>query len=248
MPKLIQLLVAAALLLAPTARAHAARGFVITEEDKGPGGPEKKITYVTESALRIEEGDKISLLTLSGTTLKLYEISPKERVVKDNSPMAPLLLMGYMFFLEKDDHGGARVNKKFFTPTDEKRMFGSWKARKLLVTVMGMQSEVWYTKDSKDLLDADRMRMRFFARANEVFMMPHMQTAEQKAAIRKLGKLVNEFTERAIKDYGSQVLSEVRMGGTSATTQVVAVARADHPDALFALPAGYKVEGPDGAR
>jgi len=247
-PKLIQLLVASALLLAPTARAHAAGGFVISEEVKGPDTAVKKITYVTESALRIEEGDKISLLTLSGATLKLYEISPKARVVKDNSPMAPLLLMGYMFFLEKDDHGGARVNKKFFTPTDEKRVLGSWKARKLLVTVMGMQSELWYTKDSKDLLDADRMRMRFFARANEAFMMPHMQTAEQKAMIRKLGNLVNEFTEQTIKDYGSQVLSEVKMGSISATAQVLAVARADQPASLFALPAGYKVEGPDGAR
>ena len=248
MPKFVELLVAAVLLLAPTARAHAARGFVISEEVKGLDSPGKKVTYVTESALRIEEGDKISLLTLNGSALKFYEISPEARVVKDNSAMAPLLLMGYMFFLEQDGKGGARVNKKFFTPTDEKRTLGPWSARKLHVTVMGMSSEVWYTKDSKDLLAADRMRMRFFSKANEAFMMPHMQTADQKAAIANLGKLVNEFTEQTIKDYGSQVLSEVRMGGTAATTQVVAVASADHPDALFALPKGYKVQVADGAR
>jgi hypothetical protein len=92
------------------------------------------------------------------------------------------------------------------------------------------------------------MRMRFFSKANEAFMMPRMQTAEQKAAIANLGKLVNEFTEQTIQDYGSQVLSEVRMGGTAETTQVVAVASADHPDALFALPKGYKVQVAHGAR
>ncbi len=245
-----KLLFSWAVLLATATSAQAAKGFIIEETTAPAQGGGKKVTYVTDSALRIEEGDKISILTLKGATLKLYEISPKTQVIQDNSPMAAMLVLGNLFFLEDDGNGGARAKKDFFTPTDESKFVGKWKARKLIATVMGFRSEVWYTRDSKDLLDADRMRMRFFAKANEAIMMPLLQTAppEKKRAFGAMMEAVNGFTDQTIKDYGAQVLSEANLGGVTATTQVVSVESGDNPDTLFALPKGYRMQAADGIK
>lgn len=232
---------AGASLLAVGGRAGATPGFVVEETVTGGQGPQKRVTYVSESALRVEENGKVQLFAVGAGGVKLYELSPKERVAKDDSAMAPMMLLGNMFFLEQDGQG-VRAKRDFFTPTAERKAVGKWSARKLTATVMGFPAVYWYTRDSKELVEAERMRMRFFARANESFMGAQPGASpEQKKMVAAMTRAVDDFADRTAREYGAAVLTEASMGGMSSTTQVVSVARADHAQDVFALPKGYKV-------
>jgi hypothetical protein len=226
------------------ATAYAAKGFVITEETQAPGGKVgKKVTYVSETAQRSEESDKTTVLALKGGELKLYEIDEKARSVRDSSAMAPMLLMGYTFFLDQDANGKARLKKDFATPTNETKPVGKWTARKVITKPMGLTTYGWYTKDSPEMIGADRMRMKFFTVANESFMKPHLTSPDAVKELANINKLVTDFSEKMITDYGASVMSEVGMGSRAAVSRVVAVESRDIPDALFDLPKGHKLEG-----
>jgi hypothetical protein len=224
---------------------YAAKGFVVTEEIQAPGTqPGKKITYISESAQRSEEADKTTVLALKGSELKLYEIDDNTRTVKDSSAMAPMLLMGYTFFLQQDANGKARLKKDFATPTNESKAIGKWTARKVVTKTMGLTTYSWYTKDSPEMIGADRMRMKFFAMANESFMKPHLTSPEAVKELANINKLVADFSEKMISDYGASVMSEVGIGNGAAVSRVVSIESKDIPDSLFDLPKGYKLESP----
>jgi hypothetical protein len=224
--------------------AYAAKGFVITEETQIPGNkPGKKVTYVSESAQRTEEADKTTVLALKGGELKLYEIDEKAKSFKDSSAMAPMLLMGYTFFLDQDANGKARLKKDFATATNETRPIGKWIARKVITKPVGLTTYGWYTKDSPEMIGADRMRMKFFTVANESFMKPHLTSPDAVKELANINKLVTDFSEKMIADYGASIMSEVSMGSQAAVSRVVSVESRDIPDTLFDLPKGYKLEG-----
>jgi hypothetical protein len=225
--------------------AYAAKGFVITEETQVPGGKVgKKVTYISETAQRSEESGRTTVLALKGGDLKLYEIDEKAKSVRDSSTMAPMLLMGYTFFLDQDTNGKARLRKDFATPTNETKPIGKWTARKVITKPMGLTTYGWYTKDSPEMIGADRMRMKFFTVANESFMKPHLTSPDAVKELANINKLVTDFSEKMIADYGVSVMSEVAMGSRIAVSRVVSVESRDIPEGLFDLPKGYKLEGP----
>jgi hypothetical protein len=137
--------------------AHAAKGYVVTEEIQTPGGkPAKKVIYLSETAQRSEDPDKTALLILKNADLKLYQIDDKTRVVKDSSALAPMMLMAYAVFLDRDANGKARVKQDFATPTDETKPIGKWLARKVVTRPMGLTAYGWYTKDSPEMIGDGR--------------------------------------------------------------------------------------------
>jgi hypothetical protein len=224
--------------------AHAVKGYVVTEEVQTPGGKtETKVTYLSETAQRSEAPERTALLVLKNTDLKLYQIDDKARVVKDSSALAPMMLMAYAVFLDRGADGKAQVRPDFATATDETKPIGRWTARKLVTRPMGMTAYAWYTKDSPEMIGADRMRMKFFTTATESFMKPRLDSQEAAQEMTTINKLVTDFSEKMIHDYGAPVMTEIGVGGgRMAATRVVSVESRDIPDSLFELPKGYRLE------
>lgn len=227
--------------------AHAAKGYVVTEEVQTPGGKTmKKVTYLSATAQRSEDPERAALMVLKNADLKLYQIDEKAKVVKDSSALAPMMLMAYAVFLDRDAAGKAQVRPDFVTATDETKPVGNWTARKVVTKPMGMTTYGWYTKDSPEMIGADRMRTKFFTAATESFMKPRLGSPEAVKEMATINKLVTEFSEKMIHDYGAPVMTEVGIGnGRTAATRVVSVESRDIPDSVFELPKGYKIE--DGA-
>ncbi len=223
------------------APAFAAKGYVVTEEIQAVAGqPTRKVTYVTEFAQRSVEPQKTTVLVMKRSEIKFYEIDDNTRSITDASAMAPMMLMGYMAFLDQDSSGKMCIRKDFAVPTNETKSIGPWKARKIKLTVMGIPTASWYTKDSPDLIGLERMRAKFFAAANAAFMGSASPEAAQRVS--GMNRLINGFSEKMIADYGAPVMSEMVMGGHMAVSRVVSIESKDIPDSLFELPAGYKVK------
>jgi hypothetical protein len=234
--------IVAALLAGP---ALAAKGFVITEETRvAAGKPAKRITYLTDSAQRTENGSRVTVLALKGAQLKLFDIDDKARSVKDSSALAPMLLMSHIVFLDQDASGQARVRPGFATPTAETRTIGKWTTRKVVIKAMDLTSSNWYTKESPDMIGAERMRTRFFTQANEVLLKPQLTNAKAIRELADINKLVVDFSEKMLKSHGAPVMSETDIGDGIATTRVVSVESRDLPDKLFAPPPGYRSGSP----
>jgi len=224
--------------------AHAAKGYVVTEDVQLPDGTQtRRVTYLSERAQRTEDATRVTLLALRAADLKLYQIDDKTRTVRDASTLAPMMLMTYAVFLDRDAGGKARIRQDFATPTDETRPIGKWLARKVVTKPLGLTTYGWYTKDSPDMIGADRMRTKFFTAASESFLKPNLGSAASVEEMTAINSLVVDFTERMIRDYGAPVMTQVGLGdGRMAETRVVAVESRDLPDSVFELPTGYALE------
>ena len=236
--------IALAILCLGAGSAHAVKGYVVTEEVQTPGGQtQRKVTYLSETAQRSEAPEGTALLVLKNADLKLYQIDDKARVVKDSSALAPMMLMAYTVFLDRGADGKPQIRPDFATATDETKPVGKWTARKVVTRPMGTTAYGWYTKDSPEMIGADRMRMKFFTTATESFMKPRLSSPQAVKEVATINKLVTEFSEKMIHDYGAPVMTEIGVGsGRMAETRVVSVESRDIPESLFELPEGYKME------
>lgn len=244
------LLAVAALLNLGAARSQAAEGIVVTQETETPLQEKTtKTTSVTDTAIRVDEGDTVTVITTEGGQVKMYSLTLSEKTVSDMSSIAPMMLMGVMFFIEQSADGTPRLKQDALKPTAETGRIGKWNASKATMTIMGMEASGWYTKESPQLIEYDLKRMKIYASIYEQFMQLHAESTPQKTkeAIKETSKALVAFANQTAKDFGAEVSRETNMG-VKTTTQVVSVEKKNLPDEMFRVPAGYKTEASaDGA-
>jgi hypothetical protein len=120
---------------------------------------------------------------------------------------------------------------------------GKWLARKVVTRPLGLTTYGWYTKDSPEMIGADRMRMRFFTAASDSFMKPHLGSPEAVGEMTAINRLVVDFSEKMISDYGAPVMTEIGLGdGRTASTRVISVESRDLPESVFEVPKDYRME------
>lgn len=224
------------LLVTSPAVPHAATGYVITEEIASPMGTEKKVTYVTDSGLRGEEKGKVTILAIKGSDVKLFEIDQGSKTARDDSAMAPMLVLGYMMFLECDEDGKhCKEKKDFITPPkkEEYSTIAGKRARKMLVKMPLGTTTQWYTKDWAELIEADRLR-------NKLFLSAFQMNAGGSARSSMQDSIVG-VTERISREYGGMVMSEFSLMGFNSITKILSVEKKDLSGDLFRPPANYKI-------
>lgn len=248
LPNFIRLLLGAILMTTNLALSHAAKGYVITAEIPSNSifsyfsKPTKNVVYVSETALRMEAGDKASIFALRGHDVKFYKINHKEKKVVDSSALAPIFLMDFTFFVLDEGRDNERIDKNAVMPTGETRKVGKWTARKLIATSKGVPLSGWYTKDSPDLLATERMQTRLLAWAYEEIRMPNMPSAARRERLVVFTRSLVGYYERIRNDYGALAMSEPGPDGYHAGMTVVSVESRDISDSIFAVPAGYNLE------
>ena len=177
---------------------------------------------------QINRGEKITHFKKGKVVT--YTLDPDKKTYMKNELEGRMLLMGFMMILDCNQQGKCRPKVE---PTKEVKRIGKWKARKVIVRVNMMGREVpayhWFTKDSKLLLEADRINIKNVLRAvgNDPQISPFLKSA--KKALEKIEK-----------DYGAIVKTETPFKSSTTVEVVKSVKRINVPKSFFQVPKGYR--------
>ena len=181
-----------------------------------------------EPRTEINKGEKITHFEKG--RIVVYSIHPERKTYTRNEIDARMLLMGIMMVLDCNREGKCRSKLK---PTNEWKKISGWKARKAVASVNMFGREVpafyWYTKDSKLLLESDRMRMKNLLTAVEgdPQIAPFIDEAR---------RVMNEVSDKL----GALVMTETPIGGGVTVEVVKSVKKVNLPESFFRVPKGYQ--------
>ncbi len=131
---------------------------------------------------------------------------------------------------------GIRECRLKVEPTDEWKELNGWKARKVVLKAVSNQGAFttnrWYTRDSKLLLEAERLHMGNLITAvgSRLENLPSL-----KGILNALGNI--------LRDYGAPVMEEYSDGVDTTREVVKSVRKVDLPESFFHVPEGYRKVG-----
>ena len=181
---------------------------------------------------QVNRGEKITHFKEGRAVV--YFIYPDKKAYGRQELQGRMLIMGFMMLLDCDQRGRCKPKME---PTSERKKIGRWKAKKVIVRVNVMGSDVpayyWFTKDSKLLTEADRISMKNILKAigNDPKVSPFLKGAK-------------EAFEEIKKKYGSVVMSETSVMGSTTVEVVKSVKRVNVPKSFFKVPKGYRESSP----
>ncbi len=181
---------------------------------------------------QVNKGEKITHFKKGKAVV--YFIYPDKKTYGRQEFEGRMLIMGFMMLLDCNQQGKCKPKVE---PTNERKKIGKWTARKVIVRVnmfgQTTQAYQWYTKDSKLLLEFDRLGMKNVLR-----------TVGNDPKVSYFLKSARKALKGIRKTYGALVMSETStMGGT--TVEVVkSVKRVNVPKSFFEVPKGYREYNP----
>jgi len=120
---------------------------------------EEKTTTKGTPFGQLNKGEKITHFK-EGKAIA-YTVNHQNRTYVKREIEGKMLLMGLMIVLDCDQQGKCKPKLE---PTDERKKVGKWTARKIIVKVNMFGRMVpmyhWYTKDSRLLIESDRLGMK----------------------------------------------------------------------------------------
>lgn len=181
-----------------------------------------------EPRTQVQRGEQI--IHFKKGNIVVYSIHPERRTYTRKEIDARMLLVGIMGVLDCDRSGKCRSKLE---PTNEWKRISGWKARKAVASVNMFGREVpvlhWYTKDSKLLLESDRIRMKNLLTAVE-------GDPQIAPFINEARRVMNEVNDKL----GALVMTETPIGGSVTVEVVKSVKKVDLPENFFQVPKGYQ--------
>ncbi len=212
----------------------AVEGYVITQQIQvssfGAGNIKKQKIYITENAIAtVDDGGKVVQLVENGK-FRIFRYDKATGKYVEMTKMIPMVFAALPFFTCTP--AGCELRKNVFQPTDEYRKFGKYRARKVLTTVsmFGIASNIanWYTKDYRELVEAEKLRAKFLLKAVKVVKNSGAMGVFN-ADINQLKKLFDEV----INNYGGLIASESNLMGGKSFMRVISVERKDIDSSFF---------------
>ncbi len=212
----------------------AVEGFVITQQIQtslmGGGGIKKQKVYITENALAtVDDNGKVVQIVENGK-FKIFRYDKTSGKYIDMTKMTPMVFAALPFF--SCTPAGCEMRKDIFHPTDEYKKFGKYKARKVLTTVnmFGIASNIenWYTKDYKELVEAEKLRAKFFIKA----VTAVKKNGDMKAFNVDINQLKTLFNH-IIHNYGGLIASQSNLMGGKSFMRVISVEKKDIDPSFF---------------
>ncbi len=209
-------------------KSFAVEGYVITQQIQtsmmGGGLIKKQKVYITENFLITADDNGEVIQSIENGKFKIMRYDKISKRYIDMTKMAPMIFTSLPFF--SCTPAGCEMRKNVFRPTDEYKMFGKYKARKILTTVsmFGIASNIanWYTKDYKELVEAEKLRAKFFIKA--------ISAIKKEGTIKafnvntdELKKLFNKITNQ----YGGLIASQSNLMGGKSFMRVISVEKKD---------------------
>ena len=185
-----------------------------------------------EPQSQVSKGEKITYFKKGKAVV--YFIYPDKKAYSRQELQGRMLIMGFTMLLDCDQRGRCKPKME---PTNERKKIGRWKARKVIVRANVMGSEVpayyWFTKDSKLLMEADRISMKNI-----------LKVIEDDPKVSPFLRGAKEAFEEIKKKYGSVVMSETLVMGSTTVEVVRSVKRVNLPKSFFKVPKGYSESSP----
>ncbi len=181
---------------------------------------------------QVNKGEKITHFKKGKVVV--YTVNHKNKSYTKQELQGKMLLAGLTMLLDCDQRGRCKPK---IEPTNERKKIGRWNARKTIIRVNVMGSDVpayyWFTKDSKLLTEADRISMKNILKAigNDPKVSPFLKGAKKAF-------------EEIKKKYGSVVMSETSVMGGTTVEVVKSVKRVNVPESFFKVPKGYREYNP----
>ncbi len=165
----------------------------------------------------------------------VYMINHDKKFYTKQSLPGRMLIVGYMILFDCS-RGKCRINENNIKFTNEFRKVGKWKARKVIqrANFLGKSSETvsWLTKESKTLIDAERVRVKniYIVIKNDPMVANY---------INDLMKLYEEYLNK----YGVAVMIETPYEQGKTVEIIRSVKKVNVPSNFYKLPSGYKPYG-----
>ena len=179
------------------------------------------------SQTQVNKGEKITHFKKGKVVV--YTVNHENKSYTKQELEGKMLVAGFTMLLDCDRQGRCKPK---IEPTNERRKVGRWNARKTIIRVNVMGRDVptyyWFTKDSKLLVEADRISMKNILKAigNDPKISPFLGGARKAF-------------EEIKKKYGAVVMSETPIMGSTTVEVVKSVKRVNLPKSFFEVSKGY---------
>ncbi len=212
----------------------AVEGYVITQQIQisslGSGNIKQQKIYITENAIAtVQKQGKVVQLIDNGK-FRIFRYEKETGRYVEMTKMIPMVFAALPFFTCTP--AGCELRKNVFLPTDEYKKFGKYRARKVLTTVsmFGIASNIanWYTKDYKELVEAEKLRAKFLEKA--------VKAVKKSGVMGVFNVNLSEFSsllKSAIRDYGGLIASESNLMGGKSFMRVISVEKIDIDPSFF---------------
>ncbi len=217
-------------------------GFIIKEFNRRVGfhsvKEEERTIYLTEDAIIVETEKDFFIQKVENGKPKLYRVLKKSKTYIDASDNAVVILTTIPFLDCKEQK--CKLKKDVLKPTDEYKEIRGYRARKILVespiSIQGHGAVIqWYTKDWKELVEANRTENRFYVNFIKAVMKERGLT-EENIPLKELETFLEEIAQK----YGGVIRTEQKFGRFHPFSEILSVERGEIPEEIYRLPEGYE--------
>lgn len=154
----------------------------------------------------------------------VYQKNPATGSYTRSDLPATMLLAGFMSTFACDQSGNC---KALLEPTDKVRKIGKWKARLFTVkdNLLGKTINLWYTKDSKVLIEAEKLNLENL-----------LSVVEGDPRVTVFLDSIKKEMNRIMNNFGAPVMIETSTSVGQHLERIESVKKVDLPENFFKVP------------